>query len=1111
MNSESSNEVAYLLRQAENTLQRSDWRAALNHLQRHSAGAALAVCDAQMSFFGLLDDEELVRRTEVLMDAAFYLTTIATLLLDLESDAKSTIEDLDDRIDDLLNQAGRMLEAIARHSAMMPRSILPHYYLNAALNYEISEYLAKSWVMAKSFQGELHGERPAMGTPLQYYYRDVTQLLTSFLLRDLPEVADILNNQIRWRKDHLVDWVNQAVEAEDVGIEEISRLVAMYDMAAAIERFSHFLASGDEQSELGAGRLIENAIEIMTEAQLSAELRLASLLRLAMRKAVRRSIWHQLGTLNGFPHAYLERLVRPVQARERPIYELWKSQKRAVEHGILDGYGNGHSAATVPARHYIVTMQTGAGKTLLGEMEIAQLLAHDDAALCLYIVPTRALASQAERELGRRLSSIGIHPLSLSGTGLSMTDVVRVLDTRVLITTPEKLSSILTRRHDETSAWAELLSPDRVRLVIVDEAHLIGSQDARGLLLEMLLLRLRHVYPEARILLQSAVIQNSTAISRWLNEDREWADDSAVVVDDWAPTDLLYGVLRRDGVLEYENGVEIPMLAGPARRGATNPPVQLVLQYCLPRGAKTLVFVSTQSRAAEIAVRIAGLLPRQEAGDLPPALARLVDAVEAELAATGLRLLADDGGRAPAGIPAEEPNHFPLIECLRKRVAFHHAGLPGGVRSIVERAVRSGEINVVVATTTLAEGLNLPVSCVIIADLSLYNPRIRRREPIPKMLLRNIAGRAGRPYEDTRGEVIIVQPGGWSVGRAKKYWIRGSQDVEPVTSSLRALCSEIGPTPRLSLDGPLARAYQAQLLSALREEAIDEADPRAFVRKTLLAYDDSQVRSVETLLQHTYAQLAYIEEQVPIERLPVFERTGFPVQVCGEMLRRIEVNTSTERQFYRLYRVGKDAEDERRAAEVLKMAFLPFGFDEAVDNLGVLRDWISGDSIVTIAQGYFHRNGAVGYDEVLNCSSYIERAMKLYAAWGLSGFGHLLGFWKESVDPDVEYTSVIELLPRFAGYGVNHPVAVYLQDLGILNRGDALLASRAFDASEELSYDARMDFITTLSWVRSAERDAFHQVMEEEEAQRVYESVHDYSASKLDQDELALYANEIAP
>jgi hypothetical protein len=184
------------------------------------------------------------------------------------------------------------------------------------------------------------------------------------------------------------------------------------------------------------------------------------------------------------------------------------------------------------------------------------------------------------------------------------------------------------------------------------------------------------------------------------------------------------------------------------------------------------------------------------------------------------------------------------------------------------------------------------------------------------------------------------------------------------------------------------------------------------------------------------------------------------------------------------------------------MAFLPFEPDYRVaDEVGVLTDWISGDSVGTLADRHFQREGSNAYyDGILSCQSYVERRLRMYGAWGLRGFVDLLRYWKESQNPDVEYTSVVELLPRYAAYGVNHPVAVYLQDMQALGREDALLASKAFDLTHALSYDARDDFRLTRDWMKHPNRDALHQVTDQaEDADRISQRLLEYSMPELEQ------------
>lgn len=1097
------------LRQATLVLNQSNRRQALAGLQRWIIRTALPPVGSegmyQSDFWPILDQVEAERMVEELIDTAFYLATVGTIHMEQRNTESVRALRVETRLDELLNQAGQMLEIVSACPLTSVQKLLPRFLLQAAVLYQVGRHAAKSWVMAKKLSEQMPDMQSGLSAnPYDRYYHIVQRAISCFLMRDLAQARQLAETEVFAKKQRLASWINQALEAEIISIRDVSRYVAFYNLMVGILRFSDFLRTGHRSLAEDASRLLGEAELVLREAHLSSDLRLASMLRLSMLKAEQRSVWQQLGRVSGMPRAYLLHLVE-AGARDTPIYELWESQIRAIQQGILDELPTCDSLEDQSPRHFVISMQPGAGKSLIAEMAIVRALSAPSSQLCIYITPARILVEQVLEDFRNRLRRLNLFPASAASAALSLADAMDIFDSQILISTPEKLSSLLARRCDESSHWSRLMAPERVRLIVVDEAHLLASRTARGILLEMLLLRLMHLYPHARVIFQSAVIRNSESISSWLNRGSAESSSSAITVDDWAPTDLVYAVLRRDGVVEYESGVEIEAIDHTDMRGATRPPVLLALKYCLPRRLTTLVFVSSQVRASQIATSIA--TDRHDVDHLPLSarLEELIIRVERELEALGANLL-----------QPEFDEEFPLITCLRRRVAFHHAGLPSPIRNDIERAVRDGDIDIVVATTTLAEGVNLPVSCVVVADLYFFDPATQRRGPMPKMLVRNIAGRAGRPYQDTRGEVIIVQPQPRSssdhqrtLTHAKGYWCRDNRDVEPIKSSLGQLCREVESSPARKLNGPLARVYQAQLLCALQEGAVEAGAPESFVAQTLLFHEGPRKKSIETLTKHTYAQIDYILTQGESRDLDALQRTGFSARACEELLQRVEDNTSADHQYYRLYGIGRNGQDEdsARSRDVLSMAFVPFEPHHLVDDeVGVLTDWVSGDSVGTLANRYFQKEDSTGYDSILSCQSYVESRLRMYAAWGLRGFVDLLRYWKERQNPSIEYTSVVELLPRYAGYGVNHPVAVYLQDLQALGREDALITSRAFDLTHSLSYDAREDFRRTRDWIEHPDRDALHQVVgQAEEADRIYSRLLMYSMPELEKGAMDLY------
>jgi helicase len=96
-----------------------------------------------------------------------------------------------------------------------------------------------------------------------------------------------------------------------------------------------------------------------------------------------------------------------------------------------------------------------------------------------------------------------------------------------------------------------------------------------------------------------------------------------------------------------------------------------------------------------------------------------------------------------------------LAETVKNGTAFHHAGLRGGHRKLVEDAFKEGKIKILTATPTLAFGVNLPARVVIINEYRRYDAGYGYY-PIPVLEYKQMAGRAGRPRYDKVGDSILI-------------------------------------------------------------------------------------------------------------------------------------------------------------------------------------------------------------------------------------------------------------------------------------------------------------------------------------------------------------------
>lgn len=84
-------------------------------------------------------------------------------------------------------------------------------------------------------------------------------------------------------------------------------------------------------------------------------------------------------------------------------------------------------------------------------------------------------------------------------------------------------------------------------------------------------------------------------------------------------------------------------------------------------------------------------------------------------------------------------------------VGFHHAGMVRGDRDLVEKMFHSGEIKMLVATATLAWGVNMPAYAVIIKGTDIYDPNQTDSRDISILDVQQMFGRAGRPQYDVTG------------------------------------------------------------------------------------------------------------------------------------------------------------------------------------------------------------------------------------------------------------------------------------------------------------------------------------------------------------------------
>ena len=492
------------------------------------------------------------------------------------------------------------------------------------------------------------------------------------------------------------------------------------------------------------------------------------------------------------------------------ITQLFPPQARALPNS-LDG------------RNLMLAIPTASGKSLVAHITMAHRLSNDLKGMRgVYIVPLKALASEKFRELSEICKSVDLKVGLAIGDRSSENNFVE--DSDVLVCTSEKLDSMLRSNPSLM---------DDIGIVVADEFHLL-QDPSRGPTLEILLSRIRHRVEGAQILALSATVGNANDLAEWLDAD--------LVKSEWRPIALYSGTLT--GLDLRYHSVESPggdfSLPEPKRLdGGVNKNLHSVLDDTTEMSKQMLVFVASRSSAQKEARE----LSKHVKSKLDAGVHNFSDSVTESWDEMANSLSVRESGSVTAKA---------LANAVRGGVGFHHAGLTSSQRRVVEEGFRTGNLLCIVATPTLAQGVNLPASRVVIRDSRRWSTVAARSMPLPVMEVRQMMGRAGRPGFDEFGESFLVSKSKQDEDSLIDLYLKG--EPEDVTSKLANPGAQ-----NAEEDGALL----AHILSIVATAGIDDRDAISrFLTKTFL----SSQMNPETLEARTDDVLYWLCENGMIER-----------------------------------------------------------------------------------------------------------------------------------------------------------------------------------------------------------------------------------------------------
>lgn len=606
------------------------------------------------------------------------------------------------------------------------------------------------------------------------------------ILRDLGQLRGFVRE---WLDDeaHDDEQIAESLRGEEPDFDDALSTILNTTICRALAHFDFALETGEPEPIETARALLATAVSLADNAENVPLWWISNICRHLIDDLWQHSLHQNLpteppeGTEERYPD--LRRLfISSLYARKTSEVELWPSQREAA------------LRSTDVTDDLVVALPTSAGKTRVAE--IAALMTLSSAHRVLIVTPLRALSAQTERSFRKTFAPLGFSVSSLYGaSGLSAGDEDALRTREIVIATPEKLDFAL--RSDPSLI-------DDVGLIVLDEGHMIGPSE-REIRYETLVQRLlrRADAGERRLVCLSAILPSGDELddlTAWIRSD----EPGEPVLSDWRPTRQRFGALTwrgKDALLRLDLDDDGPFLdkfvmQKPARGKEKKPyprknsHLTLFAAWEFANQGKRILIFSTQANWVEgYGKQVVDLCKRGYLDSLLEDEAPIARALE-----VGKEWLGAD---------------HPAVACLKAGVAIHHGRLPSPFLRELEVLLSEGVLKVIVASPTLAQGLNLNAAVLLVPVLYRASEKIKGEE------FANVAGRAGRAFVDVEGLIVHVMFD--KIDWRKKEWRRliASAKARTLKSGLIQIVAEI--LERLSREGVLDRGDAWEYLANARE------------------------------------------------------------------------------------------------------------------------------------------------------------------------------------------------------------------------------------------------------------------------------------------------------
>lgn len=504
------------------------------------------------------------------------------------------------------------------------------------------------------------------------------------------------------------------------------------DINQISQRLAEYFSTGNSIDSLFVQ--IKNLREIAYLHGTPRQLLIADVISAIVKKRYSNSARNSLPLYSGLP---IDRWSDALQKKSF-IRELWPAQHLLGKHGVFKG------------KSAIVQMPTSAGKTKSTEIIIRSAFLSGRANVAVVVAPFRALCHEIKDNICAAFADESVFIDDPSDVYQVDFDVVQFLELgvgkKILVITPEKLTYLL--RYSPELAKS-------IGLLIYDEGHQFDN-GIRGVTYELLLSSLKTmISPEAQSILISAVIVNAVSIGEWLNGN----SGEIIIGSNLSPT---YRTIAFTSWMDQRGRLEFVDQETPDIRDFFVPRIIEQQQLQLKRRERKAHLFPDKSDGTSIALYLGIKLVANGSvaifcgkKDTVTGLCNmLVDIYERGLQYLPPMKFSDQEEVRKLHFLHE--GHFganaSITLCAKIGVFAHSGNTPYGLRVAIEYAMQKNLIKFVICTSTLAQGVNLPIRYLIVTSIYQAGQKIKIRD------FHNLIGRAGRSGMHTEGSILFADP-----------------------------------------------------------------------------------------------------------------------------------------------------------------------------------------------------------------------------------------------------------------------------------------------------------------------------------------------------------------